>query len=92
MGIKRNVPHLLQAQQAPVCGQYQKRSSAKSSTASPPSQLFQEGMLEFDGPMGQCFGRFPTVSSRRRGGKEEERYGIDNKSHIPYLQVQLAFV
>ena len=30
---------------------------------------FQEGMLEFDGPMGQCFSRFPTVSSRGRGGK-----------------------
>ena len=30
---------------------------------------FQEGMLEFDGPIGQCFSRFPTVSSRRRGEK-----------------------
>ena len=26
---------------------------------------FQQGMLEFEGPMGQCFSRFPTVSSRR---------------------------
>ena len=25
---------------------------------------FQEGMLKFDGPMGQCFGRFPIVSQR----------------------------
>ena len=40
---------------------------------------FQEGMLEFDGPMGQCFSRFPTVSSSRRG-KKEERYGIDKNS------------
>ena len=30
---------------------------------------FQEGVLEFDGPMGQCFSRFPTVSSGRRGEK-----------------------
>ena len=36
-------------------------------------------MLEFDGPMGQCFSRFPTVS-RRVEGKKEERYGIDKKS------------
>ena len=35
---------------------------------------FQEGMLEFDGPMGQCFRRFPTE------GENEERYGIDKKS------------
>ena len=40
-GAKRNVPHLLQAQQdLSVCGQCWKRSSAKSSTASSPSQLF----------------------------------------------------
>ena len=37
----------------------------------------QEGILEFDGPMGQCFSRFPTVSSRRRGGKRND--GIDKK-------------
>ena len=41
---------------------------------------FQEGMLESDGPLEQCFSRFPTVSSRGRGEKEEERYGIDKKS------------
>ena len=33
---------------------------------------FQEGMLEFDGPMGQCFNRFPTVSRRRRGEKRRK--------------------
>ena len=41
-------------------------------------------MLGFYGPMGQCFGRFPTVSQRSGGGgggggegvREEERYGI----------------
>ena len=32
-------------------------------------------MLEFDGPMGQCFSRFPTDSSRTRG--EKGRGGID---------------
>ena len=26
---------------------------------------FQEGMLEQNGPMGQCFSRFMTVSQRR---------------------------
>ena len=30
---------------------------------------FQEGMLELDSPMGQCYSRFPTVSSGRRGEK-----------------------
>ena len=30
---------------------------------------FQEGMLDFGGPMGQRFSRFLTVSSRRRGEK-----------------------
>ena len=33
---------------------------------------FQQGVLEFEGPMGQCFSRFPTVSSRRRGEKERK--------------------
>ena len=28
---------------------------------------FQEDMLEFDGPVGQCFSRFPTGSQRRWG-------------------------
>ena len=43
---------------------------------------FKEGMLEFDGCMGQCFSRFLTISqrSRGRGEKEEGRYGIDKKS------------
>ena len=53
-------------------------------------------MLGFDGPMGQCFRKFPTVPQRSRGerGKEEERYEIGRvnpNSHIPHLQVQLAF-
>ena len=37
---------------------------------------FQQGSLEFDGPVGQCFSRFPTVSKRslgrRRGGRGRE--------------------
>ena len=33
---------------------------------------FQQGMLAFEGPMGQCFSRFPTVSNRRRGKKERK--------------------
>ena len=33
---------------------------------------FQQGMLEFEGPMGQCFSRFPTVSSRGRGEKRKK--------------------
>ena len=42
---------------------------------------FQEGMLEFDCPMGQCLVIFPTVSQRGGwGGGEEERYGIDWKN------------
>ena len=37
---------------------------------------FQEGMLECDDPMGQCFSRFPKVSQRSRvRGKEEEGTG-----------------
>ena len=34
------------------------------------ANCFQQGMLEFEGPIGQCFSRFPIVSSRRRGEKE----------------------
>ena len=48
---------------------------------------FKEGMLEFDDPMGQCFGILAIISQRRSvcvcvggGGGEEERYGIDRKS------------
>ena len=43
---------------------------------------FQEGMLQFEGPMGQCFSRFLTVSqrSRGRGERKKGRYGIDKKS------------
>ena len=33
---------------------------------------FLQGMLEFEGPMGQCFSRFSTVSSRRRGEKRRK--------------------
>ena len=43
-----------------------------------PVNCFQEGMLEFDGSMGQCFSRFSQRSGG--GGKEEEKYGIDRKS------------
>ena len=52
-----------------------------------------EGMLEFDGPMGQCFNRFPTVSSRRRGEKKDTELTrrMNSNNHIPHLQAQLAF-
>ena len=39
---------------------------------------FQEGMLVFDGPLGHCFSRFPTVSPILGGKEERER--IDRKS------------
>ena len=57
---------------------------------------FQKGILEFEGPMRQCFCRFPTVSSRRRGEKRKKDTGLTGKvnesnSHIPYLQEQLVF-
>ena len=66
---ERNVLHLLQAQQALVC--------LWSISKTLPCQKFhgngfQEGMLESDGPMGQCFSRFPTVSQRGEGGGGEE--------------------
>ena len=40
---------------------------------------FQEGVLEFDGPIGQCSADFRQF---RVGGdsKKEDRYGIDKKS------------
>ena len=41
--------------------------------------LHQEGMLEFDGPMGAVFQQIPTGSSGGRGKKEEERYEIEKK-------------
>ena len=28
-------------------------------------------MLEFEGPMGQCFSRFPTVSTSKRRGEKD---------------------
>ena len=40
---------------------------------------FQQGMLEFEGPMGQCFSRFPTVSSRRRGEKRNKDMGLTGR-------------
>ena len=36
---------------------------------------FQEGRLEFDGPMGQCFSRFPTVSQRSGVGVGVRGFG-----------------
>ena len=57
---------------------------------------FQKGMLKLDGPMGQCFSRFMTVSQRSRedGKKRKEGTGWTRRvipnSHIPRLQVQLA--
>ena len=40
---------------------------------------FQQGMLEFEGPMGQCVSRFPTVSSRRRGEKRKKDTGLTGR-------------
>ena len=75
-GAKRNVPHLLQAQQALfVCGQYRKRCSAKVLRHLHLVNCFREGMLDFDGPMGQCFSRFLTVSQRSRGEGEKRMEG-----------------
>ena len=34
---------------------------------------FQEGMLKFDDPMGQCLSRFPTVSQKSRGNGKRGR-------------------
>ena len=52
-------------------------------------------MLEFDGPMGQCFSRFPTVSSRGKGKKRKKDTGLSRRiypnNHIPHLEVQFAF-
>ena len=50
-------------------------------------------MLGFYGPMGQCFGRFPTVSQRSggggRGGERKKGTGyteiVNPNSHIPHL-------
>ena len=61
-GAKRNVPHLLQAQQAPVV----------NIGNAPVPKVPRQGMLEFEGPMGQCFSRFPTVSNRKRGKKRRK--------------------
>ena len=36
-------------------------------------------MLEFEGPMGQCFSRFPTVSSRKRGEKRKKDTGLTGR-------------
>ena len=56
---------------------------------------FQEGMLELDSPMGQCYSRFPTVSSGRREEKRKKdtglTRGVNPNRHIPHLQAQLAF-
>ena len=82
-GRKRNVPHLLQEQQTLVClCQCRKRSRAKSSTAFHLVNCFQEGMPEFDSPMGQCFSRFLTVLQRTRGEwkKKKEGMGLDKKN------------
>ena len=48
------------------------RSNAKSSSASSPSQLFSGWMIEFDGPMKQCFSRFLTVSKTGLGWERGE--------------------
>ena len=96
-GAKRNVPHTLQVQQAPICVwsisetlQWQKFHGIFNQV-----NCFQKGMLEFEGPMGQCFSRFLTVSNRRRGGKRKKDTGLTKRvnpnSHIPHLQAHLAF-
>ena len=71
-GAKRNVPHLLQAQQAPICLWSISRHCHQVN-------CFQEDMLEFEGPMGQCFSRFPTVSSRKRGEKRKKDTGLTGR-------------
>ena len=43
------------------------------------SKCFQEGMLEFDSPIGQCFSRFRTVSERNREEVVRERKVRDRK-------------
>ena len=50
---------------------------------------FQQGMLEFEGPMVQCFSRFPTVSGRKRGEKRKK----DGSALFvqPYLSPYLEF-
>ena len=80
-GAKRNVPHLVQAQQAPVC-LWSISETLRCQKLHGLVNCFQEGMLGFDGPLGQCFSKFLTVSqrSRGRGEKEKRRYGIDKKS------------
>ena len=49
------------------------RNPDTSSTTSSPSNSFQEGMLEFDSPLGQCLSRFLTVSQRSRGRGENRK-------------------
>ena len=69
-GAKRNVPHLLQAQQAPVCGQYRKCSSTKRSTASSPSQLLPGG---YAGVRRFCGAVFQQISGRFKYGERGKR-------------------
>ena len=67
-GAKRNVPHLLQAQQALVCW-WSVSETLKCQNFL--VKCFHEGMLEFDGPMGavfqQIFDRFTEKWERGWG-------------------------
>ena len=95
-GAKRNVPHLLQAQQAPsVCGQFRKRSSAESSTASSPSQLFPGGYagvrLSYGAVLQQISDSFKWEERGKRKKDTGLTRGVNPNSHIPHLQAQLVF-
>ena len=65
--VKRNVPHLLQAQQALVCGQYWKDAPMRKLHGIFTLSLFPGGYAVRKckhGPMGQCFSRFISHSSK----------------------------
>ena len=47
---------------------------------------FQERMLEFDGPMGQCFSRFLTVSQRSRGERGKRERNVRDRQE-EYMQI-----
>ena len=50
---------------------------------------FQQGMLEFEGHMGQCFSRFPTVSSWRRGKKRKKDTGLTGRVYLSVKSIEM---
>ena len=92
-GAKRNVPHLLQAQQAPVClwsisETLQCRKFYGIFTKSAVSRSVCWSFTVLWGSVSADFQQFQVGGQE----KKKERYGIDKKSsHIPHLQAQLAF-